>query len=144
MERMRFLIVDDADAPLKVLQRMLVALGHEVVGTAHNGAEAVDAFNRLHPDVLIMDVIMPRLNGLAALRAIRAAHPAARVVMASSLQSCQTALEAERLGALYCLAKPYDECKVRKVVDEIARACLKAPPERPGTAPRFTPARSTA
>ena len=141
---MRFLIVDDADAPLKVLQRMLVALGHEVAGTAHNGAQAVEAFNRLRPDVLIMDVIMPRMNGLAALRAIRAAHPEARVVMASSLQSCQTALEAERLGALYCLAKPYDECKVRKVVDAIARACHKAPPEQSGSAPRFRPAHSTA
>ena len=141
---MRFLIVDDADAPLKVLQRMLLALGHEVVGTANNGAQAVEAFQRLHPDVLIMDVIMPRMNGLAALRAIRAAHPEARVVMASSLQSCQTALEAERLGALYCLAKPYDECKLRKVVDAIARACHQEPPERSGSAPRLTPARSTA
>jgi two-component system, chemotaxis family, chemotaxis protein CheY len=119
---MRFLIVDDAEAPLKALQRMLVALGHEVVGTARNGAAAVEAFERLAPDVVIMDVIMPRMNGLDALRAIRAAHPEARVVMASSLQSCQTALEAERLGALYCLAKPYDECKLVKVIAEIGRS----------------------
>jgi len=118
---MRFLIVDDADVPLKAIQRMLCALGHEVVGTAHNGADAVEAYGRLHPDVVIMDVIMPRMNGLDALRTIRAAHPGAIVVMASSLQSCQTALEAERLGALYCLAKPYDECRLHNVLEQIAR-----------------------
>jgi two-component system, chemotaxis family, chemotaxis protein CheY len=140
---MQFLIVDDADAPLKVLQRMLVALGHEVVGTAHNGADAVEAYGRLHPDVLIMDVIMPRMNGLDALRTIRAAHPEARVVMASSLQSCQTALEAERLGALYCLAKPYDECKLRKIVEQIEhdrRGAAKTADARR----RFPPVRSSA
>ena len=118
---MRFLIVDDADVPLKALQGLLCALGHEVVGTARNGVEAVAGYERLRPDVLIMDVIMPRMNGLDALRAIRAAHPQARVVMASSLQSCQTALEAERLGALYCLAKPYDACRLRKVIEAISR-----------------------
>ena len=130
---MRFLIVDDADVPLKTLQAMLCAQGHEVVGTARNGLDAVADYERLRPDVVIMDVIMPRMNGLDALRTIRAAHPDAVVVMASSLRSCQTALEAERLGALYCLAKPYEECCLRKVLDEIARH-LHAPPRR--AAPR--------
>lgn len=123
---MRFLIVDDAETSLKCLQRMLEALGHEVAGTARNGVDAVQAYTRLHPDVVIMDVIMPRMNGLDALRTIRAQDPHARVVLVSSLQSCQTALEGERLGALYCLAKPYEECKLRKVLDEIGRSCGKA------------------
>jgi two-component system, chemotaxis family, chemotaxis protein CheY len=123
---MRFLIVDDAEASLKCLQRMLEALGHEVAGTARNGVDAVEAYRRLLPDVVILDVIMPRMNGLDALRAIRALDPRARVVLASTLQSCRTALEGERLGALYCLAKPYDECKLRKVLDEIGRTCGKA------------------
>lgn len=119
---MRFLIVDDAEAPLKALQRILRAQGHQVVGTARNGADAVEAFERLHPDVVVMDVIMPRMNGLDALMAIRRRHPKACVVMASSLQSCETALEAERLGALYCLPKPYEECRVAKVVEAIEGA----------------------
>jgi two-component system, chemotaxis family, chemotaxis protein CheY len=127
---MRFLIVDDAEAPLKVLQRLLEALGHEVVGSARNGVEAVELYERLHPDVAIIDVIMPRMNGLDALRTIRAAHPDACIVMASSLRSCQTALEAERRGALYCLAKPYDACRLQKVIEEIARSCGKALPGR--------------
>lgn len=126
---MRFLIVDDAEAPLRALQRLLAELGHEVAGTARNGQEAVDAFERLRPDVVIMDVIMPRMNGLDALRVIRAEHPDAAVVMSSSLQSCQTALEAERLGAQYCLAKPFEACKLAKVIEHIAGGG-KPPPAR--------------
>lgn len=118
---MRFLIVDDAETPLKCLQRMLGDLGHEVTGIARDGVDAVRAYRQLRPDVVILDVIMPRMNGLDALRAIRAEDPDASVIMASSLRSCQTALEAERLGALYCLAKPYDECRLRKVVE-----CIEA------------------
>ena len=139
---MRLLIVDDAEAPLRRLECMLRELGHEVVGTARNGAEAVQAFATLQPDVVIMDVIMPRMNGLDALRVIRDAHPQARVIMASSLQSCQTALEAERLGALYCLAKPYQECNVRKVLEQIGEDCGK--PARPGRPQRYATVRPSA
>ncbi|NIR98993.1 MAG: response regulator, partial [Gammaproteobacteria bacterium] len=95
-------------------------MGHDVVGTARNGQAAVEAFEALRPDVVVMDVIMPRMNGLDALRTIHGAHPEAVVIMSSALQSCQTALEAERRGALYCLSKPFSEDKLRKV---LARVC---------------------
>lgn len=127
---MRFLIVDDADAPLQYLEEYLRHRNHEVAGTARNGADAVAAYERLEPDVVIMDVIMPRMNGLDALRAIHEAHPEACVVMSSSLQSCQTALEAERLGALYCLAKPFDAVRLDKVVKQIERALRRRPARR--------------
>jgi two-component system chemotaxis response regulator CheY len=117
---MRFLIVDDSNAPLKVLERVLLELGHRVIGTAHSGLEAVEAFERLRPDAVVMDVIMPKLNGLDALRLIRRIDPRARVVMACSLKSCETALESERLGAAYYLFKPFEEAQLKRVINRLA------------------------
>lgn len=116
---MRFLIVDDAEAPLKVLRRVLDELGHEVVGEANNGQAAVDEFHRLLPDVVIMDVIMPRMSGLEALQVIRGDDPDARVIMACSLNSCETVLASERGGAAFCLSKPFNENCLRTAIGEI-------------------------
>lgn len=137
---MRFLIVDDAEAPLKYLERFLEEAGHEVAGRARNGVEAVEAFERLRPDVVILDVIMPRMNGLDALRAIHGIDPQAAVIMSSSLQSCQTALEAERLGARYCLSKPFEAPRLRKVVECIARELGKRAARRARPATRLATA----
>ena len=113
---MRFLIVDDSDVPLKFLERFLTQAGHQVAGVARNGQEAVEQVERLNPDVIVMDVIMPRLNGLEALDIIRRDHPRVRVIMASGLRSCDTAIESERLGASYFLCKPFQESQLRKVI----------------------------
>ena len=118
---MRFLIVDDSDVPLKFLARFLAQAGHQVAGVARNGQEAVEQVERLHPDVIVMDVIMPRLNGLEALDIIRRAHPRVRVIMASGLRSCDTAIESEKRGASYFLCKPFQESQLRKVISLLER-----------------------
>jgi two-component system chemotaxis response regulator CheY len=117
---MRLLIVDDAEAPLKCLHRMIADMGHEVVGVARNGEEAVSRFRELHPDAVVMDMIMPRMNGLEALQAIRALDPEARVVMGCSLKSCEVAFASEKSGARYFLQKPYEEEAVRRIVTRLA------------------------
>ena len=117
---MRFLIVDDAEAPLKVLHQVITDMGHDVVGSARNGQEAVEAYARLRPDVVIMDLIMPKLNGLEALKVICQSNARASVIIASSLKSCQTALEAERLGASYCLSKPFSIVQLRKIITRLS------------------------
>ncbi len=118
---MRFLIVDDSDVPLKFLERFLTRAGHQVAGIARNGQEAVEQVERLNPDVIVMDVIMPRLNGLEALDIIRRSHPQVRVIMASGLRSCDTAIESERRGASYFLCKPFQESQLRKVISLLER-----------------------
>lgn len=113
---MRFLIVDDSDVPLKFLDRFLTQAGHQVAGIARNGQEAVEQAGRLNPDVIVMDVIMPRLNGLEALEIIRRDNPRVRVIMVSGLRSCDTAIESEKRGASFFLCKPFQESQLRKVI----------------------------
>lgn len=117
---MRFLIVDDSEVPLSYLESFLEDMGHEIVGIARNGLEAVEAFRESQPEAVVMDVIMPHLNGLDALDKIRAIDAAVPVVMTSCLRSCDTALEAEERGASYCLFKPFDPIRLRKVINRLA------------------------
>jgi two-component system chemotaxis response regulator CheY len=120
MAAMKVLIVDDSEAPLKYLEKVISGLGHEVVGVAHNGEEAVAAFRTHHPDAVFMDMIMPRMNGLEALQAIRAADPDARVVMTCSLKSCEMAFVSEDQGARYFLTKPFEEECLRKILSKLS------------------------
>jgi two-component system chemotaxis response regulator CheY len=117
---MRFLIVDDASEPLQYLRQLLASLGHQVVGEARDGQTAVEAFVQLRPDAVLMDVIMPRMNGLEALDAIRHIDPAATVVLFSSMRSPATALESERRGARFFLNKPFDQHLLETVVRRLA------------------------
>jgi two-component system chemotaxis response regulator CheY len=81
-----------------------------VVGTARNGAEAVQQVSQLHPDLVLMDIVMPDVDGLAALRLIQSKNPETRVAMLSSVGSMASkAEEAFRLGAIQVLSKPIDE-----------------------------------
>ena len=127
---MRFIIVDDADEPLHKLWRMLEEAGHTVVGVARNGVEAILKYRELQPDVLVMDVIMPRMNGMEALRAIRAEFPEARVILTCALNSCDTVLEAEENGAAFCLFKPFSlECVTNAIAQLDPTGKDKAPKE---------------
>ena len=118
---MNILIVDDSDTRLAQLRKILTDMGQDVAGIAHDGAEAVERFEALRPDAVIMDLIMPRMNGLDALRAILRIDSGAIVVMASSMRSPESALECQRNGARYYLHKPFEPAVVRSVVEKLAR-----------------------
>jgi two-component system chemotaxis response regulator CheY len=117
---MKVLIVDDSDAARKQLRTAVEALGHSAVGVACNGEEAVARYRELRPDVVIMDMIMPRLNGLEALREILAYDSQARVVMTCSLKSCEMAFASEQHGARFFLVKPFEDGCIRKVLAKLA------------------------
>nr|MCU0767803.1 response regulator transcription factor [Gammaproteobacteria bacterium] len=80
---MNVLLADDHPLFLDGLRNLLAARGVSVVGTAADGLEALEKARALHPDVVLMDIHMPRLNGLAALRMIKAELPQTRIVMLS-------------------------------------------------------------
>jgi len=112
----RVLVVDDAAFMRKVLSDALAAGGHEVVGEAANGAEAVASFQALRPDLTTLDITMPEKDGLAALAEIIAIDPAARVVMCSALGQESKVVESIHLGAKDFVVKPFQSGRVLEAV----------------------------
>lgn len=112
----RVLVVDDAAFMRKVLSDALAKGGHEVVGEAANGNEAVSRFQELHPDVMTLDITMPEKDGLEALREILASDPAARVVMCSALGQESKVLESIKSGARDFVVKPFQADRVLEAV----------------------------
>jgi two-component system chemotaxis response regulator CheY len=115
----RILVVDDAAFMRKVLTDALTKGGHEVVGEAGNGNEAIDRFQDIRPDLTTLDITMPEADGLEALSKILAADPAAKVVMCSALGGEDKVLEAIKLGAKDFVVKPFQP---DRVLEAISRA----------------------
>ena len=114
----RVLVVDDAAFMRKMVTDALAKGGHEVVGEAGNGNEAIARFQELKPDLMTLDITMPEKDGLAALAEIVAADPAAKVVMCSALGQESKVLEAIKLGAKDFVVKPFQPARVIEAVDK--------------------------
>jgi two-component system chemotaxis response regulator CheY len=112
----RVLVVDDAAFMRKMVGDALAKGGHEVVGEAGNGVEAVARFQELKPDLMTLDITMPEKDGLTALAEIVAADPSARVVMCSALGQEAKVLEAIKLGAKDFVVKPFQPDRVIEAV----------------------------
>src|SRR3979409_1425300 len=95
----RVLVVDDAAFMRKMVGDALSGGGHEIVGEAGNGTEAVQRYQELRPDVMTLDITMPEKDGLRSLKQIRAVDPGAKVVMCSALGQESKVLESIKLGA---------------------------------------------
>jgi YesN/AraC family two-component response regulator len=110
-KKLTVLIVDDSRTVLAQIENAVAANETvEVVGTARNGAEAVQQVSQLRPDLVLMDIVMPDVDGLAALRLIQSKNPETRIAMLSSIGAMASkAEEAFRLGAIQVLSKPIDE-----------------------------------
>jgi two-component system chemotaxis response regulator CheY len=112
----RVLIVDDAAFMRKVLSDALAKGGHEVVGEAANGLEAVAQFQELRPDVTTLDITMPEKDGIQALKEILAADPGARVIMCSALGQESKVLESIKSGAKDFVVKPFQPDRVLEAI----------------------------
>ncbi|MGP0102143.1 MAG: response regulator [Solirubrobacteraceae bacterium] len=114
----RILVVDDAAFMRKVLTDALTGGGHEVVGEAGNGNEAVAQFQDVRPDLTTLDITMPESDGLEALSAILAADPKAKVIMCSALGAEDKVLESIRIGAKDFVVKPFQPDRVLEAVSK--------------------------
>lgn len=104
----RLLIVDDALIMRMKIRDIATAAGWDVVAEAANGEEAVEKFNEHLPDLMTMDMVMPKMDGLTALKAIRDQHPAAQIVMVSAVNQKDKLRDCISNGALDFIVKPFD------------------------------------
>lgn len=112
----RILVTDDAGFMRTMLRDTLTGAGHEVVGEAGNGKDAVRLYGELLPDLITLDVTMPEMDGRAALKAILEAHPGAKAVMCSAVGQENTIKECLLAGARDYLVKPFESSQVLATV----------------------------
>lgn len=114
------LIVDDAAFMRMKLKDILEKNGYTVVGEAQNGAEAVQLFQEVHPDLVTMDITMPEMNGIEALKKIKEIDSSAKVVMCSAMGQQGMVMDAIRSGAVDFIVKPFD---TNRVIDSLDKVC---------------------
>jgi len=118
----RILVVDDASFMRQMIREIVEAEGHEVIGEASDGDEAIEEFQRLRPDIVTMDIVMPRCSGIDAVAQIRQLDSGARVVMCSALGQDRLVEDAMNAGAVAFIVKPF---KPEAVLDTLAGALEK-------------------
>ncbi|MEA4906642.1 MAG: response regulator [Chloroflexi bacterium] len=114
----KILIVDDAEFLRVRISKMLTADGYEVV-EAENGARAIETYKSASPDVVLMDITMPEMDGLTALKEIRAIDPKAQIVMLTALGQESVVLEAIKSGARDFIVKPFERERVLGAINKL-------------------------
>lgn len=115
----RLLIVDDARFMRLVIRDVAAEVGWEVVGEAANGREAVRSFEQTRPDLIVLDLVMPIMGGLEALKQIRSVDPHAKVAVVSDLDQKETILEVLRAGAIDYIVKPFERSRLLGVFAKV-------------------------
>jgi two-component system chemotaxis response regulator CheY len=110
------LIVDDAAFMRMMLKDILVKGGYEIVGESSNGKDALEAFDKLHPDLVTMDITMPEMDGIEAVKQLMKSHPEAKVVMVSAMGQEKLIVEAMEAGANDFIVKPFQPAKILETV----------------------------
>jgi len=103
----RVLVIDDAEYARDILKKILLSGGYEIAGEAGDGEAGVSEFSRTNPDIVIVDMVMPKLNGLETIRAIKKINPDAKILAISADGQAAHIEEAVKAGALSYINKPY-------------------------------------
>jgi two-component system chemotaxis response regulator CheY len=113
------LVVDDAAFMRLMLSDILRQAGHQVAGEAENGLEAVDKYGKLRPDLVMMDITMPEMEGIEALKHIRKADPGAKVIICSAMGQQMMVVNAIQAGAKDFIVKPFQPERVLESVHRV-------------------------
>lgn len=114
----RILIVDDASFMRMMIKDILVKNGYEVVGEAADGAQAVEMYKEFQPDLVTMDITMPEMDGITALKNIKAMNPNAVVIMCSAMGQQAMVIDAIQAGAKDFIVKPFQADRVLEAISK--------------------------
>ena len=113
----RLLVVDDALIMRAMIKDLANQAGWEIAGEATNGREGIERYRELRPDLVTLDIVMPELDGVEALRALREEFPEAAVVMVTAIDQKEKLSECIRLGARDFIVKPFDRDHLRSLFE---------------------------
>jgi len=119
-KRISVVIADDNDMMRSILRAMLRGEEYDVVGEARNGQSAIEVVDRLKPDIVCMDVMMPEKNGIEALCEIKTARPETEVVMITSNSDPETVQESIQNGASGFIIKPFNAARVLDTLTKVS------------------------
>ncbi|MGG6313538.1 MULTISPECIES: response regulator [Paenibacillus] len=114
----RILIVDDAAFMRMMIRDILTKNGFEVVGEAQDGAQAIEKYKELHPDLITMDITMPEMDGIAALKEIKKLDSNAKVIMCSAMGQQAMVIDAIQAGAKDFIVKPFQSDRVIEAINK--------------------------
>ena len=115
----KILIVDDAAFMRMMIKDILTKNGYEVVAEAANGVEAVELYKSHQPDLVTMDITMPEMDGIEAVKQIKAVNPAAKVIMCSAMGQQSMVMDAIKAGANDFIVKPFQADRVLEAVKKV-------------------------
>ena len=115
----KIMVVDDAAFMRMMLKDILTKNGYEVVAEAENGVKAVEKYKEFTPDLVLMDITMPELDGIGAVRQIKSCDPNAKIIMCSAMGQQAMVLEAIQAGAKDFIVKPFQADRIVEAVGKI-------------------------
>ena len=113
------LICDDAAFMRMMIKDILTKNGYNIAGEAENGTKAVEKYNEVHPDLVLMDITMPEMDGIQALKKIKEADPNACIIMCSAMGQQAMVIEAIQSGAKDFIVKPFQAERVLEAVKKV-------------------------
>lgn len=115
----RLMVVDDSIFMRLMIKNILLELGHEIVAEASNGLEAISLFLQHSPDIITLDITMPEMDGITALKEIKSYKSDSKIIMVSAMGQQSFVIEAITLGARDFIVKPFDKDRVAEAVKKV-------------------------